>query len=70
MNIFINKINHYTVISLYVYQIICINTYQSFTLSGLGDSNFYNMSKILNHRLLELGAKSFYEAGFADDGVG
>ena len=69
MNIFI----HETIVIILWYQCRCVNTYQCFTSSGLGDSNysnFCNMGKILNHRLLELGAKSFYEAGFADDGVG
>jgi len=28
------------------------------------------MGKMLNRRLLELGATSFYEPGYADDGVG
>lgn len=42
-------------------------------ITGLGDtnySNFCNMGKMLNKRLLELGAKQFYPPGFADDGVG
>ena len=42
-------------------------------MSGLGDSNytnFCNMGKMLNEKLLQLGAVAFYEAGFADDGVG
>ena len=41
--------------------------------SGLGDSNytnFCNMGKVLNMRLLELGAQPFCETGYADDGVG
>lgn len=40
---------------------------------GLGDTNytnFCNMGKMLNKRLLELGARSFHETGYADDGVG
>lgn len=28
------------------------------------------MGKMLNRRLLELGATNFYETGYADDGVG
>lgn len=41
--------------------------------AGLGDTNytnFCNMGKMLNRRLLELGATNFYETGYADDGVG
>ena len=44
-----------------------------FVFSGLGDSNytnFCNMGKVLNMRLLELGAQPFCETGYADDGVG
>ena len=40
---------------------------------GLGDTNytnFCNMGKMLNKRLLELGARPFCETGYADDGVG
>lgn len=42
-------------------------------VSGLGDSNytnFCNFSRMLGRRLLELGATSFYETGYADDSVG
>ncbi|XP_062519826.1 methionine synthase reductase-like isoform X2 [Corticium candelabrum] len=44
-----------------------------FALLGLGDSNytnFCNFSRMLGRRLLELGATSFYETGYADDSVG
>ena len=40
---------------------------------GLGDtnySNFCNCGKMMNARLLELGAKHFYEPAWADDAVG
>ncbi|KAL3837612.1 hypothetical protein ACJMK2_022958 [Sinanodonta woodiana] len=44
-----------------------------YAVLGLGDSNytsFCNCSKSLDRRLQELGAKSFYPAGWADDAVG
>eukprot|EP00095_Tigriopus_kingsejongensis_P011925 snap_masked-scaffold507_size152468-processed-gene-0.25 protein:Tk11925 transcript:snap_masked-scaffold507_size152468-processed-gene-0.25-mRNA-1 annotation:"hypothetical protein LOTGIDRAFT_225295" len=44
-----------------------------FTILGLGDSNytqFCNGPKTLHARLLDLGAKTFYEPDWADDGVG
>jgi methionine synthase reductase len=42
-------------------------------LVGLGDTNytnFCNMGKMLNKRLLELGATPICDTGYADDGVG
>ncbi|XP_050406331.1 methionine synthase reductase [Patella vulgata] len=45
----------------------------SYTVLGLGDTNytnFCNCGKTLNKRILELGAKLFYNPGWADDGVG
>ena len=42
-------------------------------VTGLGDSNytnFCNFSKMLNKRLLELGATAFFDTGYADDAVG
>lgn len=44
-----------------------------FTILGLGDSNytqFCNGPKTLHSRFLDLGAQSFYEPDWADDGVG
>ena len=44
-----------------------------FAILGLGDSNysqFCNGPKTLHERLVDLGAKTFYEPGWADDGVG
>ena len=44
-----------------------------FTILGLGDSNysqFCNGPKTLHGRLKQLGAETFYEPGWADDGVG
>ena len=46
---------------------------QHFLPAGLGDSNytnFCNMGKILNEKMLQLGAVPFHESGYADDGVG
>ena len=40
---------------------------------GLGDSNYENFcqnGKNFDRRFEELGAKRFYNSGFADDGVG
>ena len=45
----------------------------SYTILGLGDSNysqFCNGPKNIHKKLLLLGAKTFYEPGWADDGVG
>jgi methionine synthase reductase len=45
----------------------------SYTILGLGDSNysqFCNGPKDIHKKLLLLGAKTFYEPGWADDGVG
>ena len=44
-----------------------------FAILGLGDSNysqFCNGAKTLHERLVDLGATTFYEPGWADDGVG
>jgi methionine synthase reductase len=44
-----------------------------YALLGLGDTNytnFCNMGKMLNKRLLELGATPICDTGYADDGVG
>ncbi|TRY69277.1 hypothetical protein TCAL_12164 [Tigriopus californicus] len=44
-----------------------------FTILGLGDSNytqFCNGPKTIHSRFLDLGAKTFYEPDWADDGVG
>uniref|UniRef100_A0A3P9JLR0 Methionine synthase reductase n=1 Tax=Oryzias latipes TaxID=8090 RepID=A0A3P9JLR0_ORYLA len=45
----------------------------SYTLLALGDTNyanFCNCGKTIERRLQALGARQFYPAGFADDGVG
>lgn len=45
----------------------------NYTLLGLGDSNytnFCNCGKTLDRRLQELGARKFYNCGWADDAVG
>ena len=45
----------------------------SYTILGLGDSNysqFCNGPKTIHEKLLSLGAKTFYEPKWADDGVG
>ncbi|XP_038144975.1 methionine synthase reductase isoform X2 [Cyprinodon tularosa] len=44
-----------------------------YTLLALGDTNyanFCNCGKTIERRLQELGAKQFYQTGYADDGVG
>lgn len=44
-----------------------------FTILGLGDSNysqFCNGPKTLHRRMVDLGATTFYEPDWADDGVG
>ena len=43
------------------------------SLLALGDSNytnFCNCGKSIEKRILELGAKPFYQTGYADDAVG
>ena len=45
----------------------------NYTILGLGDTNynqFCNAPKALHRRLTELGAKTFYPPGWADDGTG
>ncbi|KAM8882009.1 methionine synthase reductase isoform 1-T2 [Synchiropus picturatus] len=45
----------------------------TYALLALGDTNyanFCNCGKTIERRLQELGAKQFYETGYADDGVG
>ena len=44
-----------------------------YSILGLGDTNysqFCNGPRTLHKRLQSLGAKTFYEPGWADDGVG
>ena len=48
-------------------------THLQFAILGLGDTNysqFCNGPKNIHSRLIRLGAKTFYEPGWADDGVG
>ena len=45
----------------------------NYTILGLGDSNyseFCNGPKIIHKKLQSLGGKTFYEPGWADDGIG
>ena len=58
------------------YKWLEINNFQVeflFFSLGLGDtnySNFCNCGKMMNARLLDLGAKHFYAPAWADDAVG
>ena len=57
----------------YYYSFVTLRYIFLYNKTGLGDSNytnFCNCGKSLDKRLQDLGAKRFYECGWADDAVG